>query len=111
MKIYRSILMCALSLGLLLLLLLAPDMAQTLAFRCNSYVIDVGMHKVEVMKKCGHPTTRDQHVERRRIGVRQSNGNQVSPSVPTHGNRHSVEYEREIEIQVEEWAYCLEIVL
>jgi hypothetical protein len=23
------------------------------AFRCNSYVIDVGLHKTEVMKKCG----------------------------------------------------------
>lgn len=101
MKIYPYILLLVSSVGLLL----TPDTAQALAFRCNSYVIDVGMHKVEVMKKCGNPATRDQRVERRRIGVRQSIGNQVLPPVTVQGNRNAVEYEREIEIQIEEWVY------
>jgi hypothetical protein len=101
MKIYPHILLLVSSVGLLL----TPDTAQALAFRCNSYVIDVGMHKVEVMKKCGNPATRDQRVERRRIGVRQSIGHQVLPPVTMQGNRNAVEYEREIEIQIEEWVY------
>lgn len=82
-----------------------PDTAQALAFRCNSYVIDVGMHKMEVMNKCGNPATRDQRVERRRIGVRQSSGNQVLPPVTIQGDRNSVDYEHEIQIQIEEWLY------
>lgn len=103
MKIYRYALVFALSTGFFGM----PNTAQALAFRCNSYVIDVGMHKMEVMKKCGSPATRDQRVERRRIGVRQSIGNQVLPPVPVtmQGNRNAVEYEREIEIQIEEWVY------
>lgn len=79
--------------------------AQALAFRCNSYVIDVGMHKIEVMKKCGNPATRDQRVERRRLGVRQNTTNQAMPPELANGNRNSLEYEREIEIQIEEWVY------
>jgi hypothetical protein len=82
-----------------------PNTAQALGFRCNSYVIDVGMHKMEVLKKCGNPATRDQRVERRRIGVRQSTGNQVLSPVTMQGDRNAVDYEREIEIQIEEWLY------
>jgi hypothetical protein len=103
MKNYLCAFVCTLSMGLFSV----PNTAQALAFRCNSYVIDVGMHKAEVMNKCGNPATRDQRVERRRIGVRQSSGNQVLPPLPMpmQGNRNSVEYEREIEIQIEEWVY------
>ncbi len=101
MKIYLYALVCSVCVGFFGL----PKPAQALAFRCDSYVIDVGMHKAEVMKKCGNPATRDQRVERRRIGVRQSMGNQVLPPVTMQGNRNAVDYEREIEIQIEEWVY------
>jgi hypothetical protein len=103
MKIFPYAFSCLVTFGVACM----PDTAQALAFRCNSYVIDVGMHKMEVMKKCGNPANKDQRVERRRIGGRQSIGNQVLPpaQVPTHGNRNAVEYEREIEIQIEEWVF------
>ncbi|MFZ6818564.1 DUF2845 domain-containing protein [Undibacterium sp. Ji22W] len=92
--------------GASLIGLCAPDSAQALAFRCNSYVIDVGMHKTEVIQKCGNPMTRDQRVERRRLGVRQSSTNpQLAPTMPPQVTRGGVEYEREVEIQIEEWVY------
>lgn len=103
-------------LGALLLLGLVPvEAAQALAFRCNSYVIDVGMHKAEVMQKCGLPALRDQKTERRRIGLRQ-----FDPSSIAHPNqnavnrvRHARTYEHqivhetvyEIDVQIEEWVY------
>ncbi|MBR7801544.1 DUF2845 domain-containing protein [Undibacterium fentianense] len=77
-----------------------------LAFRCNNYVVDVGMHKVEVMQKCGVPAAREQRTERRRIGLRQA-----SPTLPYSVNQYSgdtrtgLEFEREIDIQLEEWVY------
>lgn len=101
MKTHLSILLCALSLSFSLI----PNAAQALTFRCDSYVIDVGMHKVEVMKRCGNPAMRDQRVERRRLGVTQSNSQQGALSRPTHAHRQTSEYEREIEIQIEEWVY------
>ncbi|MBC3872991.1 DUF2845 domain-containing protein [Undibacterium flavidum] len=80
--------------------------AQALAFRCNTYVIDVGMHKAEIIQKCGNPMTRDQRIERRRLGVRQSNSNlQPAPATPPQVTRNGVDYEREVEIQIEEWVY------
>lgn len=83
-----------------------PKSVQALAFRCNTYVIDAGMHKAEIMQKCGNPMTRDQRVERRRLGVRQSNVNpQFASTMSPQIARHGVEYEREIEIQIEEWVY------
>jgi hypothetical protein len=101
--------------ALLLLGLVPVDAAQALAFRCNSYVIDVGMHKAEVMQKCGLPALRDQKTERRRIGLRQ-----FDPSLMVHPNqnagnrvRHARNYEHqfaqetayEIDVQIEEWVY------
>jgi hypothetical protein len=76
--------------------------AWALSFRCNSNVIDVGMHKVEVMQKCGVPSTRDTRVERRALRVRQ--GNQFEP-LPSPGYGRFVEVGREIEIVTEEWLY------
>jgi hypothetical protein len=68
------------------------------AFRCNSNVIDAGMQKIEVLKKCGTPTTQDTRVERRALRVRDS--------LPRDGfPRGSVEEVREIEIQIDEWVY------
>lgn len=79
--------------------------AHALAFRCDSFLIDVGMHKVEVLKKCGSPAMRDQRVERRRLGVSQSNSQQGAPIQYAQGQRQTSEYEQEIEIQIEEWVY------
>lgn len=83
--------------------------AQALAFRCNSYVIDVGMHKAEVIQKCGIPASRDQRLERRRVSVIQSQSHLVSHSpvlsASSERSRGSVGYEREVDIQIEEWIY------
>ncbi len=68
------------------------------AFRCNSYVIDSGLHKAEVMKKCGAPTSQDTRIERRILRVRNGQGG-------PHGAGNSVEVEREIQITVDEWIY------
>lgn len=72
---------------------LAP--APAWAFRCNSFVIDAGLHKSEVLKKCGAPTTQDTRIERRIVRVR--NGS------PTQGGQ--VEVEREVQVTIEEWVY------
>lgn len=82
-----------------------PNSAQALAFRCDSFLIDVGMHKAEVLKKCGNPAMRDQKVERRRLGMHQSSPQQSTSPRPSHSHRHTSEYEHEIEIQIEEWIY------
>lgn len=68
------------------------------AFRCNSYVIDAGLHKAEVMKKCGAPTTQDTRIERRIVRVRESQGGIRGPG-------SSVEFEREVQVTIEEWIY------
>lgn len=89
--------------------ILTAESAQALAFRCNSYVIDVGMHKMEVMQKCGLPAARDYRTERRRIGTRQMDQYAVRLPHPipssANGVRNSLEFERETEIQIEEWVY------
>ncbi len=68
------------------------------AFRCNSYVIDAGLHKAEVMKKCGAPTSQDTRIERRILRVRDSQGGVRGPGT-------SVEVERELQVTIEEWIY------
>lgn len=68
------------------------------AFRCNTYVIDPGLRKAEVIKKCGTPTSQDTRIERRILRVR--NGNYGGPA-----NSGSVEVEREVQITIEEWIY------
>jgi hypothetical protein len=96
----------ALLVGLTFIGMSPSPAAQPLAFRCNSYVIDVGMHKMDVMTKCGKPGMADRRTERRRLGVRQHDlvgSHLVRTQIPT--NRSAIEYEREIEIQVEEWVY------
>ena len=105
MRVHFSILPSILS----LVILCTTSSAQALAFRCNSYVIDVGMHKMDVMNKCGNPAMADRRIERRRFGAHQHN---IAGALPTfvqntqvHINRGAIEYQREIEIQVEEWVY------
>lgn len=105
MRLQSSILISLLS----LVCLCTKSSAQALAFRCNSYVIDVGMHKMDVINKCGNPAMAERRIERRRLGVHQHNivGAQQTFVQPAqvHTNRGAIEYQREIEIQVEEWVY------
>ena len=95
MKTYLNLLLCALGISFCLM----PNTAQALAFRCDSFLIDVGMHKIEVLKKCGSPAMRDQKVERRRLGMRQSNSQQGASTRLSHDHRPASEYEHEIEIR------------
>jgi hypothetical protein len=81
------------------------DTVQARAFRCDSFVIDVGMHKAEVMKKCGLPAMRDQRIEKRRQSLTQSQGKLAVRTVPAQTSQNFVQNEREIEIQIEEWIY------
>ncbi|MDC8769970.1 DUF2845 domain-containing protein [Roseateles albus] len=72
------------------------------AFRCNSYIIDAGLHKAEVLKKCGPPSTRDVRLERRIIRVREY---QQATTRQAGAIGNSVEVEREIQVSIEEWVY------
>lgn len=71
--------------------------ADAWSMRCKSYVIDTGMPKMEVVQKCGEPSSRDTRTERRTMRVRESQRRDY--------NKSSVEVEREIEITVDEWIY------
>lgn len=81
------------------------DSVQARAFRCDSFVIDVGMHKAEVMKKCGVPAMRDQRIEKRRQSLTQMQSKSLVRSLPTQATQNFVQSERELEIQIEEWVY------
>lgn len=77
------------------------------AFRCNSYVIDTGMPKIEVMQKCGSPSSQDTHVEHRVIRTRQSSQADYRSRdlLRNYRDRDSQEIEREIEVVIDEWIY------
>ncbi|MCV2351252.1 DUF2845 domain-containing protein [Paucibacter sp. Y2R2-4] len=85
---------------LALAVLLCAPAAQ--AFRCNSFVIDEGMHKAEVLKKCGAPSLRDSRTEKRIIRVREGALNSTRPGTV---NGQVLEQEREILVSIEEWTY------
>jgi hypothetical protein len=63
------------------------------AFRCGTYLIDVGLQKAEVLSRCGPPATQDSKTERRI--VRQRVGPPQNPVI----------YEREIQVTTDEWVY------
>jgi len=88
--------------GVLLALaaLLCAPAAQ--AFRCNSFVIDEGMHKAEVLKKCGAPSMRDSRTERRILRVRDG---AINSTRPGSAQGQVIEREREILVSIEEWTY------
>ncbi len=90
---------CSAALLALAALLCAPA-AQ--AFRCNSFVIDEGMHKAEVLKKCGAPSARDSRTEKRIIRVREGQFNTTRPGTV---QGQVVEQEREVLVSIEEWTY------
>lgn len=72
------------------------------SFRCNSYVIDVGMHKLELSQRCGAPASASSRIERRTTRVKQRALPGVYPqNLPNQG----VEVEREVETTIEEWIY------
>lgn len=111
MKMHFPISLCV----LLLSFLGTMEPAQALAFRCDSFLIDVGMYKIEVLKKCGNPAMSAQRVERRRLGSGQYSSNHIPPARDlhsymhshshSHSHRHRSDYEQEIETQIEEWVY------
>lgn len=70
------------------------------AFRCNSFVIDAGMVKAEVLRKCGPPKLQDQRIDRRILRLR-------VPAAPSSGlpPGSTVELERERQVLIEEWVY------
>ncbi|WP_271007459.1 DUF2845 domain-containing protein [Paucibacter sp. B51] len=78
-------------------LLLTPS---AWAFRCNSFVIDAGMAKPEVLRKCGTPSLQEQRLDRRVIRLR-------VPAAPNSGlpPGSTVELERERQVLIEEWVY------
>lgn len=80
--------------------LLSAPAAQ--AFRCNSFVIDEGMHKAEVLKKCGAPSLRDSRTEKRIIRVRDG---AINSTRPGSAQGQVIEREREILVNIEEWTY------
>lgn len=86
--------LCAIAIGALLL---APS---AWAFRCNSYVIDAGMPKFEVQRKCGQPSNKEQRIDRRIVRIRVP-----APAGPNLPPGSQVEIEREVQVQIEEWIY------
>lgn len=73
-----------------------------MSFRCNSFVIDIGMHKAELMQKCGTPASASYRSEKRIVRVRKYNDPQT---YPRGANDIVVEVEKEIEVPIEEWIY------
>lgn len=73
------------------------------AFRCNTWVIDAGLRKPEVLSKCGVPLSQDQRTEyriqrvRETVWTRPANG---GPAVQS-----AVEVERQVPVVIEEWVY------
>ena len=74
-------------------LLLALASQPAWAFRCGTYLIDVGLQKAEVMNRCGPPASQDTKTERRI--VRQRVGTPQNPVI----------YDREIQVTTDEWVY------
>ncbi len=81
-------------------LLCAP--VHAMSFRCNSYVIDNGMHKAELIQKCGTPASASFRMEKRTVRVRKYIDPQTYPR-PVNGT--VVEVEKEVEVPIEEWIY------
>ena len=73
--------------------------------RCNSNVVDAGLKTIEVMNKCGAPSTRDSRIEKRIIRLRESVYMNAPPPGQTAVAGQVVEHEREILVNIEEWVY------
>ncbi|MDT8999956.1 DUF2845 domain-containing protein [Paucibacter sp. APW11] len=73
------------------------------AFRCNSWVIDPGLRKAEVLNKCGAPATLDQRTEYRVQRLRETIW--VRPEKGGPPVQQSVEVERQVPVVIEDWVY------
>ncbi|MCX9154677.1 DUF2845 domain-containing protein [Niveibacterium sp. 24ML] len=95
----RSKFLAAMFLSAFVALASAPAAA---AFRCEGYVIDVGLKKVEVTKRCGAPMSQETRVIWRTTKVR--NPMVVGSTPRTTG---AVEQETQVPVTIEEWIYNL----
>ena len=86
-----------------LLALLGAFHGPAQAFRCNSWVIDPGLHKAEVLGKCGRPASQDQRTEYRVQRVREAVWTRPAGGGPAV--QSAVEVERHVPVQIEEWVY------
>lgn len=88
--------------GAMCALLMSGSAAHAGSFRCNSYVIEVGMQKLELSQRCGAPASASSRIERRIVRVKQ----RALPGVyPQNLPNQVVEVEREVETTIEEWIY------
>ncbi|MEY4590131.1 MAG: hypothetical protein RL497_2207 [Pseudomonadota bacterium] len=99
-----NIRLCLLPLAAINLLLLAPH---ALALRCDNFVIDIGMPRIEVREKCGSPSSQDTHTEHRTIRKRRSSNIDYDDrhALRNYRDRESREVEETIEVVVDEWIY------
>ena len=82
--------------------LMTSESAQAMGFRCNSYVIDVGMNKLELSQKCGAPASASSRIEKRIVRVKQK----PAPGIyPQNSAGYIVEVEREIDVTIEDGVY------
>ena len=63
------------------------------------------MKTIEVMNKCGTPSTRDARIDRRIIRLRENVYFNTPPPGQTAVAGQAVEHEREILVNIEEWVY------
>ncbi len=73
------------------------------AFRCNSWVIDPGLHKAEVLGKCGPPFGQSQRTEYRTERVRETIWTRPPGGGPAV--QSAVEVERQVPVVIEDWVY------
>jgi len=86
-----------------LVLLLGVFLGPAQAFRCNTWVIDPGLRKAEVLGKCGPPFTQDQRTEYRIQRVRETVWSRPASGGPPV--QTAVEVERQVPVVIDEWVY------
>ncbi|HLO94386.1 MAG TPA: DUF2845 domain-containing protein [Burkholderiaceae bacterium] len=73
------------------------------AFHCNTWVIDPGLRKAEVLGKCGTPFSQEQRTEYRVQRVRETVWTRpVAGGPPVQS---AVEVERQVPVVIDEWVY------
>lgn len=100
-------------LGLLLVSLLFSY--PVFALYCGNFLVDVGMYKREVLRKCGDPESVDTHIEKRAVNNSAAlsqyygNGSQYygngSQPYPNAAINLGQQQYYEIDVVVEEWFY------
>jgi len=69
--------------------LLALSAPSVWALRCGSSLVDIGDHKLEVLRKCGEPVFADSRIELRYVKL-QGTGMEIGQYVP---------------VMIDEWTY------